>query len=53
MLSVNIIFILFLLHAWILEPYSGSGTTGVASSLLGRKYLGIEKEETFLLMSKS
>lgn len=37
--------------AWILDPFSGSSTTGIASSLLGRKYLGIECEEEFLKMS--
>lgn len=39
-------------NAWILDPFSGSATTGIASSLLGRNYLGLEKEEEFLLMSK-
>lgn len=39
--------------AWILDPFNGSGTTGIAASLLGRRYLGIEKEESFLAMSKA
>lgn len=39
--------------AWILDPFSGSSTTGIAASLLGRKYLGLEMEENFLLMSKA
>lgn len=39
--------------AWILDPFSGSATTGIAANLLGRRYLGLEKEEEFLLMSKS
>jgi site-specific DNA-methyltransferase (adenine-specific) len=39
--------------AWILDPFSGSGTTGIAASLLGRRYLGLEKEEEFLSISKA
>ena len=39
--------------AWILDPFSGSGTTGIAANLLGRRYLGLEKEEDFLAMSKA
>lgn len=39
--------------AWILDPFSGSATTGIAANLLGRKYLGLEKEEQFLAMSKA
>ncbi len=39
--------------AWILDPFSGSATTGIAANLLGRRYLGIEKEEEFLAMSKA
>lgn len=38
--------------AWILDPFSGSSTTGIAANLLGRKFLGIEKEEEFLKISK-
>jgi site-specific DNA-methyltransferase (adenine-specific) len=38
---------------WILDPFSGSGTTGIAANLLGRNYLGLEIEEEFLSMSKS
>ncbi|MCQ2295274.1 MAG: site-specific DNA-methyltransferase [Bacteroidales bacterium] len=39
--------------AWILDPFSGSGTTGIAANLLGRRYLGLEIEEEFLSMSKA
>lgn len=39
--------------AWILDPFSGSGTTGIAANLLGRRYLGLEKEDEFLSMSKT
>lgn len=39
--------------AWILDPFSGSATTGIAANLLGRKYLGLEMEEDFLSMSKA
>lgn len=38
--------------AWILDPFSGSSTTGIAASLTGRRFLGIEREEEFVLMSK-
>lgn len=39
--------------AWILDPFSGSATTGIAANLLGRRYLGLEKEDEFLSMSKA
>ncbi len=32
----------------ILDPFNGSGTTGIAASRLNRKYIGIEKEKEFL-----
>lgn len=39
--------------AWVLDPFNGSGTTGIAASLLGRRYLGLELEEEFLSMSRA
>lgn len=38
--------------AWILDPFSGSATTGIAANLLDRRYLGLEMETEFLEMSK-
>jgi len=32
----------------VLDPFNGSGTTGIAALKLGRKYIGIEKEKEFL-----
>lgn len=32
----------------ILDPFNGSGTTGIVAEMLGRKYVGIEKEKKFL-----
>lgn len=34
--------------AWILDPFAGSSTTGIAANLLGRRYLGIDQDENFL-----
>ena len=39
--------------AWILDPFTGSSTTGIAANLLGRRFLGIDMEEKFLEMSKA
>lgn len=39
--------------AWVLDPFSGSGTTGIAAAMLGRRYLGIEREAEFLELSKA
>lgn len=39
--------------AWILDPFSGSATTGIAANLLGRKYLGLESDLDYLEMSKN
>lgn len=39
--------------AWILDPFTGSSTTGISANLLGRKFLGIDKELEFLEISKA
>ena len=39
--------------AWILDPFNGSATTGIAANLLGRRYLGLDIEDEFLSMSKA
>lgn len=38
---------------WILDPFAGSSTTGIAASILGRRFLGLEKETEFLKIAKS
>lgn len=38
--------------AWVLDPFSGSSTTGIAANLIGRRFLGIERENEFAEMSK-
>ncbi|MEE1290599.1 MAG: site-specific DNA-methyltransferase [Spirochaetota bacterium] len=40
-------------NEWILDPFTGSSTTGIAASLLNRRFLGIEKENIFLELSKN
>lgn len=40
-------------YAWILDPFSGSSTTGVAANLSNRRFLGIDQEKEFLEMSKN
>ena len=38
--------------AWILDPFAGSSTTGIAANLIGRRYLGIEREQEFVEISR-
>lgn len=40
-------------NAWILDPFTGSSTTGFAASLLNRRFLGIDRETEFLELSKA
>lgn len=35
----------------ILDPFNGSGTTGIVANRLNRKYIGIEKEKEYLDLS--
>ena len=37
--------------AWILDPFTGSSTTGIAANLFGRWYLGIDLNQDFLNLS--
>ncbi|MBQ8047328.1 MAG: site-specific DNA-methyltransferase [Prevotella sp.] len=39
-------------NAWILDPFAGSSTTGIAANLIGRRYLGIEREREFAEISR-
>jgi site-specific DNA-methyltransferase (adenine-specific) len=40
-------------NAWILDPFSGSSTTGISANLLNRRFLGIDRELEFLEISKN
>lgn len=35
----------------ICDPFSGSSTTGIAANLLGRRFVGIERESSFIDLS--
>ncbi len=39
--------------AWILDPFTGSSTTGIAANLLGRRFLGLDNCGQFLELSKA
>ncbi len=36
---------------WVLDPFTGASTTGIAASLTNRYFLGIEQEKDFLELS--
>ena len=38
-------------NAWVLDPFTGSSTTGIAANLLNRRFLGIDIEADFLDLS--
>ena len=39
-------------HELILNPFCGSATTGIATTLLDRRFIGIEQEMAFLELAK-
>ena len=38
--------------ALVLDPFNGSGTTGVAALKLGRRYVGVDLDPTYLALSR-
>ena len=52
-LLVRIILASTVTNSWILDPFAGSSTTGIAASLTKRRFLGIEQDSTFLSLSKA
>ncbi len=40
-------------RAWILDPFTGSSTTGIAANLFGRRFLGIDQETEYLELSRN
>lgn len=38
---------------WILDPFAGSSTTGIAANLCGRRFLGIEQESEYVILGKN
>ena len=40
-------------NALVLDPFAGSSTTGIASNVLGRRFIGIEQETEYLRLSQA
>ena len=40
-------------NGWVLDPFAGSSTTGIAANLTGRRFLGIEKEQEYADISRA
>lgn len=38
---------------WILDPFAGSSTTGIAATLCQRRFLGMEQDENFAALSRA
>lgn len=39
--------------AWVLDPFAGSSTTGIAANLIDRRFLGIEREQEYVELSRN
>lgn len=39
--------------AWVLDPFAGSSTTGIAANLIDRRFLGIEREQDYVELSRN
>jgi site-specific DNA-methyltransferase (adenine-specific) len=39
--------------AWILDPFTGSSTTGIAANLSNRRFLGVDQEVEYINISKN
>jgi DNA modification methylase len=37
---------------WVIDPFLGSGTTGIASKLISRNFIGIEREQEYFNMAQ-
>jgi len=40
-------------ESWILDPFAGSSTTGIAANLLNRNFVGVDNDLDFLKISKN
>jgi len=40
-------------NAWILDPFAGSATTGIAANLANRRFVGIDQTEEYLSIGKN